>query len=277
MALPIKKVYVDSKYKTKDSISDSNFKFELPQTILTPHNCVFFVDDVAIPHSWYTVNDHNYKLFLRTIDGQGAMNDYVLYIPRQVYNGSSFASQLGALIQSATSIAPQVVYSASKHTISVFIGSLIFSFLTDEDMRTDLPAGFLWNGDYYDKNNLASANDLIGNNSKTTTTHTQTAPYEKPLILNPIRNIYIHSPNLGNFNTFSANGQTTVIKKVPVTNNFGEMIFDSFMASNDSLDCSRQTLKTLEFRLTDVDGVEIPLNGNYCSFSIVFDQMNPKM
>ena len=31
--LPIKKIYVDTKHKTKDSISDANFKITLPQTM----------------------------------------------------------------------------------------------------------------------------------------------------------------------------------------------------------------------------------------------------
>ena len=57
--LPIKKVYVDSKFKTKDSKSDSNFKFELPSTCLMPNNTVLYVDDFCIPHSWTTVNENN--------------------------------------------------------------------------------------------------------------------------------------------------------------------------------------------------------------------------
>ena len=42
MSLPIKKVYVNSRYKAADSISDSNFKFELPYVLTMPHN-VFFI------------------------------------------------------------------------------------------------------------------------------------------------------------------------------------------------------------------------------------------
>ena len=61
--LPIKKIYVDSKYKTKDSISDANFKITLPQTMFLPDNTVFYIDDVAIPHSWYTVEDFHGKLY----------------------------------------------------------------------------------------------------------------------------------------------------------------------------------------------------------------------
>ena len=47
--LPVKKIYIDTKYKTKDSISNSNFKYALPQTMFMPENTVFYVDDVAIP------------------------------------------------------------------------------------------------------------------------------------------------------------------------------------------------------------------------------------
>ena len=41
MSLPIKKVYVNSRYKTADSISDRNFKFELPYVLTMPHNAIF--------------------------------------------------------------------------------------------------------------------------------------------------------------------------------------------------------------------------------------------
>ena len=272
--LPIKKVYVDSKYKTKDSKSDSNFKFELPSTCLMPHNTVFYVDDVCIPHSWTTINENNDKLYLRTVDANNVTTDYLLTIPKQVYNGTTFNSRMSALIQSATSISPTANYDANTHKIKMYIGSLNFQFLTDEELKH---SSINWTGTAYDTNNPVSANELISNTATHSTVHNNNSQFEKALNLNPIRNIYIHSPNLGNFNTYGPRGENTIIKKVPVSNNFGEMIFDQFMASNDSLDCSRQTLKTLEFRLTDVNGIEIPFNGSYCSFSIVFDQMNPNM
>lgn len=34
--LPVKKIYIDSRFKTSDSRSDSNFKVDLPFPILTP-------------------------------------------------------------------------------------------------------------------------------------------------------------------------------------------------------------------------------------------------
>ena len=44
--LPINKIYCDTAFKRKDSISNSNFKIDLPQTLKLQDNCVFFVDDI---------------------------------------------------------------------------------------------------------------------------------------------------------------------------------------------------------------------------------------
>ena len=50
------------------------------------------------------------------------------------------------------------------------------------------------------------------------------------------------------------------------------MIFSDYNAGEmDALDCSKQTLRQLHFIITNVDGIEIPLNGAHCSFSIVFN------
>ena len=59
MALPIKKLYIDSRHKTPDSVSDSNFKYELPYTISMPQNACFFITDVCIPYLWRTVNEND--------------------------------------------------------------------------------------------------------------------------------------------------------------------------------------------------------------------------
>ena len=73
--------------------------------------------------------------------------------------------------------------------------------------------------------------------------------------LQPIRNIYLSSPNLGNYNTIGARGESDIIKKTPITSDYNYMIFNNVLQGNDFLDCSRQTLRTLEFRLSDVSGV----------------------
>ena len=65
LMLPLKKIYVDSRDRTPDSKSASNFKIELPYTVQMPENTVFFVTDVCIPHVWNTIEEEfNDRLFL---------------------------------------------------------------------------------------------------------------------------------------------------------------------------------------------------------------------
>ena len=66
--LPIKTNSVDTRFKTSDSISNSNFKIDLQTTVYWSDNTVYFVDDICVPHSWYTIEENvNDKLYLLRI------------------------------------------------------------------------------------------------------------------------------------------------------------------------------------------------------------------
>ena len=69
-SLPVKKIYVDSRYMTNDSTSTSDFKFQLSRNVFMPQNTVFYLEDVCIPPSWHTVeenfNDTMYILWYNT-------------------------------------------------------------------------------------------------------------------------------------------------------------------------------------------------------------------
>ena len=43
----IKEVYIDSKYKTNDSVSISDFEFELKEALVLPDNTACYIDDTA--------------------------------------------------------------------------------------------------------------------------------------------------------------------------------------------------------------------------------------
>ena len=65
-SLKYKKIYIDSKFRTSDSNSSSDFKYELPETISFQENSVFYLDDIAIAHSWDTIIDNiNNKLYFK--------------------------------------------------------------------------------------------------------------------------------------------------------------------------------------------------------------------
>jgi hypothetical protein len=68
-SIKFKKIYFDTKYKTPDSKSTSDFKVELPETLFFENNSVFYIDDIAIPHSWYSIEDFNNKLYISVFSG----------------------------------------------------------------------------------------------------------------------------------------------------------------------------------------------------------------
>jgi hypothetical protein len=256
--LPIKKLYLDSRFKSGDSASDSDFKVDLPTTLLMPQNTVFYVDDVSIPVSWYSVEEgRNNKLYFY-VDGVRT----VLSIPSGNYTVTSLNN---ALVEAMNGFYPEQFTAdpqVNTNQVKISSNSAVFGFLTDSQA---LAAGY--------SSPLHSINNVLRNTS-TTQLSNSTQPFLSQYIdLFPVRNLYITSPNLGNYNTMSVSGERGIIKKVPVTANYNEMIFDQVVLGSDYLDCSRQTLSRLEFQLKDVFGNVVDLNGNHWSFSIVFSHL----
>ena len=87
-------MYVDSRYKTSNSISNCDFKFELKETLDLPDNTVCYIDDISIPHSWWSVENNNNKLYVET------QSNYTIFVvPSGNYTGVSLATALQTLLQ----------------------------------------------------------------------------------------------------------------------------------------------------------------------------------
>jgi hypothetical protein len=270
--LPIKKIYIDSKFKRHDSVSNSNFKIELPYTLKMGDNTVFYVDDVCVPHTWHTVEEGvNDKIYIRTILN-GANTDYLLALTAQNYNGVQLRAELETKIQTlmflGSALVPTVLFNSQTNEISLSIAGHNCKILTDTELKTITN----WGGTSYDTNNLDSVNELLTNTAKVSTIGTPSSPVKFYLNLQPVRNIYMRSPNISSFSTIGCNGESSIIKKIPVSSNFGDMIFNNITSANDFLDCSKQTWKTLEFHLLDVNSKYINLHGSNVSFSLILDK-----
>ena len=85
-----------------------------------------------------------------------------------------------------------------------------------------------WNGcQGYSGGEPGSINDNISNFTKLRPSNICNF-----LNLQMVNNVYIASPNLGSFDTVSSFSHN-IIKKVPVTANYGYMIYDPYMTTND--------------------------------------------
>ena len=229
--LPCKKIYIDTKHKTIDSISNSNFRWELPETLTMPHNTIFFIDDICLPHSWYTieanVNDRLYMQLTNNNTTVGTKTNVcnITTLTPGNYTLETLATEIKARINSSYALTvvnttPNLL--TNTITITPTNASDLMKILTDTDLTTGM-AGFTvnvtdgawgghWTGANYDHKNPLDINGLINNTSGTSTFFSAAAPHVTGYVdLEPIKNIYMYSTNLGTFKTIGCKGEVTII------------------------------------------------------------------
>jgi hypothetical protein len=277
MSLPVKKIYVDSRFKTKDSVSDSNFKFEISQSLTLPKNSTCYIDDITIPHSWYNVNEKNNRLYIYANHGTDSTFN-IIYIPVKNYNGATLAVALNTLFNSLPHsyyLSASFDINTSQLNIYTDSSNTGFKIYPDFELKKMYKDGG-WNGPSYDINNLCSVNALIQNTNNFTKNYNNNLLYQTDFMnFNTIRNIYICSPNLCSLSVIGPRGgPANIVKKVPVSSDFGYVVYSGGSIAHDFIECSRQTWKTLEFTIEDVEGNVIDLNSNPVSFSIILSTIN---
>ena len=204
---------------------------------------------------------------------------HIVQLASNNYTPTTFATELQTRLRALSGTFQVTIDSASANSgiiIQNTAASVQWKLLTDDDLLNDR---YVIQNFNYNKGNLRSVNDMIRNIKSNDViiggVGSSVQSYSSDFLnLNWINNIYISSPNLGSFDTiFAGNGATNVIKKVPVTVNYGFMVIDQLMNPNEYLDCSRQTLQSLEFHLKTSRGQFVPLHGAHVSFSILFNKL----
>ena len=99
--LPIKKIYIDSRFKSSDSASHSDFKIDLPISFLMPEDTGFYIDDVCIPHTWYPIAERNNVIVFKYNN-----SNKIAYVPPGNYS----VLNLGLAIVSAMNFALDVTH-----------------------------------------------------------------------------------------------------------------------------------------------------------------------
>ena len=215
------------------------------------------------------------------VPGENTIHGIIICLAENNYTPATFAQELQTRLREYARsdsffVTVDTSLSNSGITIENAAANYEWKLLTDDDLRRN---SFAITNIDWDPNNLRSANDIIRNIESDDVViggvcSAITSYSSGFLNLNWINNIYISSPNLGSFDTiFAGNGSTNIIKKVPVVVNYGFQIVDQLVNPNEALDCSKQTLQTLEFHLKTSRGQYVPLHGAHVSFSIVFNKL----
>ena len=278
MSLPVKKIYVDSLHRVSEVSSSSNFKIELPYSITMPHNAIFLIDEICIPHSWYSVEEGiNDKLYLHTLNtNTNNRFNITVQIPSGNYNGPLLQAAIQAVI-TLYGFSLTVGYDATTFSLSISTNSATTKLWVLSDVEIANRLRGYWDiattgfGGNINTSNPASMNDILRNYDTETKAYDVTHPFKSGFLnFQGLNNLYLSSPNLGTFTTIGTRGEATIIKKIPVSSDFGYMIIDRSVSVHDYLECGKCTLKTLEFHLRDSKGRYVPMHGSNISFSIVF-------
>jgi len=154
MSLPVKKIYVDSRMKTIDSNSDSDFKFELSQSLTLPRNTTCYIDDITILHSWYNVDTTNNRLYVYA--NHGADSIYaILYLNVGNYNGLTLVGELNRVFNTIGSYFLSANFDLNTNRLNIYTGSSDTSFRIYSDYElNNMAKNGGWHGENYTYNNI---------------------------------------------------------------------------------------------------------------------------
>ena len=192
-------------------------------------------------------------------------------IPPGQYTELTFVQALDSQLNETTFGNVRAEYDSSTNVCSLYTPNEngTFQVFTDDELQASWSVAEIqapWGG-----TQITTINEILNN----IITPSPKYDYNNRMIINrlslqPIHSVYITSPNLGCYDTIS-HFSDNIIKQVPVTADYGYMIVDQLVSFADGLNCSGQTLKTIQFNLRDQRGRFVNMYNNHVSFTIVFD------
>ena len=221
--LPKRKMYIDSRYKTDDSISNADFKIQLSENIKFPENSGFYITDICIPNTFKTVETGiNDKLYIRfDIYPESITQFKTITIPPKNYTGYTLATQLEQLFNAAIDTYSIIIwdfkclYEQNTNTLTI-TGNLeqgrdlrmAWELYSDDTLKNYKN----WTGPPYDPNNLHSFNANIQNLKTQRLTNLKKSYICTSLDLHSIKNIYLSS-NMANYENINPEGYPSNIIK----------------------------------------------------------------
>ena len=285
-SLPVRRIHIDSREKTDNSDSHSDFRIRLSQSCQFPEDTVCMVDNISIPNTFLTVQTGvNDSLYVAEQLGPTVLCRKVTLDPAY-YNATTFAAELALKLNTGT---PAVmvqngytaVYNPSFGNVLVTgHASYNFVILSDEQIQRfpdaghpDATGGTL----KIDKNFPNSANGILrnvsnGNKASDPANYHFVTLYRSGFLdLLPVHNCFIHS-NIADNNVMTPRGMSDCIACCPISSDAGVMSHHNVTSTADAINVSKRSFETLSFQLRNAKGQIVDLNGASWSCSLLFVQ-----
>lgn len=266
------KIFVDSKFRTPESRSGSDFTIELLEPLMLPPECKVRVTNLTCPVSWWTIDTPNQHLYFSEKNPDNSIRYHVAVLPRGMCNGPQLASTIASVMNPLSVYGPStyaVNYSDSKGVITVTMaapGEQV-TFWDDQSLRSLDPWPFA----------IQSAQQpaSFGKNLRLTrkTVASFNAPYTSEFVdLLGTKSLYLTTTSLGNLGSVGPRrGQRSTLCCVPVTIGFGYTnVQEATSGIEQETKCGGQLVKRLDFKLEDSEGMVLDLHGLDISFTLTF-------
>ena len=94
----IRKIYLDSRYRTKTSASSSDFEVDLPQSVSIPRRALGWITDLHLPVTWYGMDEHCNAVYFGINAKYPALpvedKVHAVTLTPQKYTGETLAAEL---------------------------------------------------------------------------------------------------------------------------------------------------------------------------------------
>ena len=265
------RIFIDSRHRTVESSSSSDFTVELNENLELPRNSKLRLHDVSLPYSWRTVEAGiNDRLYLE-MRATGQAPTYVRrQIPGGQYDGRGLATPLATLMNAAKP--PQwagtpftVTYNDQTGCLNVTLAGTIagtWTLWSDQHVMTSP----FWTG--IDKTRLASFNRNLRISQLLTfgPGETWTSQF---LDLRTISDVYVHC-SLATGSIGPQRGMRSCLAKIAVASAYGYIIV-SEGSSWEFAECATSMVQRISLRLADASGATVPLHGCDWSCCLTFN------
>jgi len=268
--LAIETVIINSYYRNNATQTKStNFQYQLKQEIDLPAKTRCYVENVSIPHTFYSIDEGlNNFLYVRFWTG-GTPSDHWINLVEGNYTGASLATHLQNQFDTTFGASKiTITYLSSKGKLH-FVPASGFSFhiFTDHELILDT---MTWTGIAINKNNLQSANNVLRNEGWSEL-FDSFLPYTTETIdLLNHKVLFLHIPELATFKTLNHSGLTDMIKAIPVNASYGYTIQSEPSSNHDYVTVGNRHLSVLTIKILDGKGREVNLHGAEVSFTLRF-------
>ena len=206
----INRILIDSRFRTPDSRSISDFRVELPESVQMGENMFCVVCDISLPVTWYTVERNvNDKLYFRIYQADGTTySDYIMQLTSRNYNRSQVAEELTTRFQ-ALGVPLSANDDPFRNLMRIELpvsSTLSFMVFTNADLKTR--CNNTWAGEFYNPINPQSINDMIANANRNMQKYDAVSKFEGgQFSIVPHATLYIVSPQLGTFGNLGPQGE----------------------------------------------------------------------